>query len=282
MGAIGVFDSGLGGFTVLKALREQLPEYSYVYLGDNARAPYGSHSFETIYQYTRECVHYLFEQGCPLVILACNTASARALRTLQQVDLPKSKDSTRRILGVIRPTVEALSGYTVTGKVGIVGTNGTVQSGSYPMEIAHLHPHIQVFQQACPMWVPLVENHEVEPHAGTMYFLKRDMDRLLSQCQDIDTLLLGCTHYPILLPLLKQVVPAGIRLLSQGDIVAKSLTNYLERHPEMERRLNKDASLVLLTTGTPSELKTKGKAFAAYLPSHATVQQVVVSATQTL
>ena len=282
MGAIGVFDSGLGGLTILKSLREQLPEYSYMYLGDNARAPYGSHSFETIYQYTRECVHFLFEQGCPLVILACNTASARALRTLQQADLPKSHDPTRRILGVIRPTVEAMSVYTVTGKVGIVGTNGTVESGSYPMEIAHLYPHIQVFQQACPMWVPLVENGEVDPHAGTMYFLRRDMERLLSQSDDIDTVLLGCTHYPMLRPLLEQVVPGRVSLLSQGDIVAKSLSNYLERHPEMEQRLNKTASLAILTTGSPEELKMKAPAFSTYLPLGANIRQVVVSGTDAL
>lgn len=273
-GCIGVFDSGLGGLTVLRALREELPQYRYVYLGDNARAPYGSHSFDTIYRYTRECVSYLFGLGCPLVILACNTASARALRTLQQRDLPLSTDPSRRILGVIRPTVEALSGYTHTRHVGIVGTEGTIRSRSYPIEIAHLFPDISIYQQACPMWVPLVENGEVAPHEGTRYFLARDLCRLLAQSDRIDTILLGCTHYPLLLPLLRDLSPRRVRWLSQGEIVACSLKDYLKRHPEMDSRLDKSGGLALLTTGSVEGFVHRSKVFESYYPLDVPVESV--------
>lgn len=243
---IGVFDSGYGGLTVLKQLLAHLPQYDYLYLGDNARNPYGIRSFETVYQFTLEAVRYLFDAGCPLVILACNTASAKALRTIQQQNLPLI-DSSRRVLGVIRPSAEQVGLLTQTGHVGILGTTGTVTSNSYQIEIQKLFPHIQVFQQACPMWVPLVENGEYQG-AGADYFVQRDLALLFEQSPLIDTIILGCTHYPLLTQKIQQYLPKGVKLLSQGDIVAHSLENYLQRHDNMAQRCSQFGERVFLTT----------------------------------
>ena len=260
-GAIGVFDSGFGGLTVLRELRRILPGYDFMYLGDNARAPYGSHSFDTIYRYTREAVAYLFGQGCPLVILACNTASAKALRSLQQKDLPVSDDPTKRILGVIRPTVESIAEFSRNGHIGIVGTNGTISSNSYGIEIAHLYPEAKVSQLACPMWVPLVENDETDDNPGTQYFIRRDLNRLLSKDNKIDTILLGCTHYPLLLPRIKEALHPEISVVSQGAIVASSLRDYLHRHPEMDIRLSKASQMSYRTTSGKDEFLALASAF---------------------
>lgn len=243
---IGVFDSGYGGLTVLKQLLAHLPHYDYLYLGDNARTPYGSRSFETVYQFTLESVRYLFAQGCPLVILACNTASAKALRTIQQQDLA-SIDATRRVLGVIRPSVEAVGALTKTGHVGVLGTSGTVSSQSYVIEIHKLFPKIQVFQQACPMWVPLVENNEYQS-LGADFFIKREIQYLFEQSPHIDTLILACTHYPLLIEKIKNYVPQGVRILAQGEIVAHSLADYLLRHPDMAQRCSQHEQRHFLTT----------------------------------
>ena len=243
---IGIFDSGYGGLTVLREVVDLLPKYDYLYLGDNARSPYGTRSFQTVYEYTRECVFKLFDMGCPLVILACNTASAKALRTIQQKDLPKM-DPKLRVLGVIRPTAEIIGNYTTSNKVGVLGTLGTVVSGSYPLEVAKTFPHVDVFQQACPMWVPLIENNE-HLGRGADYFVKEYVERLMEQEPEIDTILLGCTHYPLLADKIQQFLPTQVRLLSQGEIVAESLKDYLKRHPEMERLFSQNKSRKFLTT----------------------------------
>jgi len=248
---IGVFDSGYGGLTVLKEITAQLPEYDYLYLGDNARAPYGNRSFETVYHCTLQCVKWFFEQGCPLVILACNTASAKALRTIQQNDLPKL-DKDKRVLGVIRPTTEIIGDFTKTNKIGVLGTNGTVQSNSYPIEINKFYPDIKVYQHACPVWVPLVENNEFNS-PGTDYFIKKDIDALLKQSSTIDTILLACTHYPLLLNKIKQFVPKKMMIVSQGEIVAKSLKDYLNRHPEIEQKCSKSGKLSFYTTDSTED-----------------------------
>lgn len=256
---IGVFDSGYGGLTILKAIRSQLPEYDYLYLGDNARAPYGTRSFDVVYQFTLEAVKYLFAQGCKLVILACNTASAKALRSIQQRDLPLI-DPTRRVLGVIRPTVEALGELSSTGNIGVMGTNGTVQSHSYEMEVAKLNPDFKVYSQACPMWVPLVENHEAESE-GADYFVRKYVDGLLKKGPEIDTIVLACTHYPILYPKIRDAVPENIRIVTQGEIVARSLADYLRRHPEMERRCSKGGTCRYLTTEDPDKFTDLARIF---------------------
>ena len=243
---IGVFDSGYGGLTILKELVKTLPEYDYLYMGDNARAPYGPRSFDTVYHYTLQCVQWFFDQGCELVILACNTASAKALRTIQQKDLPKI-DSKKRVLGVIRPTTEVIGQYSKSGSVGILGTTGTVISESYPIEIAKFFPSLKVYQEACPMWVPLVENHEYDK-PGADYFIQQHLDRLFRQAPDIDTLLLACTHYPLLMEKIQAFAPAGTTVLSQGMIVAASLKEYLHRHPEMEERCSKQGTQTFYTT----------------------------------
>ena len=248
---IGVFDSGYGGLTVLKELVARLPQYDYIYFGDNARAPYGTRSFESVYQYTLECVQWLFHSGCPLVVLACNTASAKALRTIQQKDLPRIAPD-NRVLGVIRPTTEVIGNFTRTGKVGLLATRGTVQSGSYPIEIAKFFPAIEVYQQACPMWVPLIENNE-HNKPGADYFVREYMDLLLRQSEGIDTVLLACTHYPLLGHKIQQCLPAGSRLISQGEIVADSLADYLRRHPEMDGRLSKSGQLSFFTTDSTED-----------------------------
>ena len=245
--SIGVFDSGYGGLTVFESIAKRLPDYNYIYFGDNARAPYGDHSFETIYQYTLECVEWLFAQGCPLVILACNTASAKALRTIQQKVLPV-KYPGYRVLGVIRPTAEVIGSYTKTNTIGVMGTRGTVNSESYPIEIHHQYPELNVIQQSCPMWVPLIENNE-HVNEGADYFVKKYIDKLLAKSGDIDAILLACTHYPLLVPKMKDYLPDNITLVAQGDIVADSLVDYLKRHPEMESQLTKEGDMSFYTSG---------------------------------
>lgn len=245
---IGVFDSGYGGLTVLKELVAHLPDYDYLYLGDNARAPYGSRSFDTVYEYTLECVTHLFDRGCELIILACNTASAKALRTIQQRDLSAFGPG-KRVLGVIRPTTEIVGNYSKSGHVGVFATKGTVTSGSYPIEIGKSFPALQVFQEACPMWVPLIENNELN-NPGAEYFVKQYIDRLFVQSRYIDTIILACTHYPILKEEINRHLPAGVTLLSQGSIVAHSLEDYLNRHTDMKERLSKNSTLNFLTTDT--------------------------------
>lgn len=230
---IGVFDSGYGGLTVLKEIAAKLPQYDYIYLGDNARAPYGNRSFDTVYHYTRQCVQWFFEQGCSLVILACNTASAKALRSIQQNDLPKMAPE-KRVLGVIRPTTEIIGTLSETQSVGILATSGTVASESYPIEIAKFFPALKVYQEACPMWVPLVENNEHHSH-GADFFVKKNLQNIFEKGEDIDVLLLACTHYPLLKEKIEEYMPVGVKLVSQGEIVAGSLEDYLIRHPEIEK-----------------------------------------------
>lgn len=243
---IGVFDSGYGGLTVLKEFVKLLPAYDYIYLGDNARAPYGSRSFETVYEYTLECVNRLFSMNCELVILACNTASAKALRTIQQKDLP-GLSSTKRVLGVIRPTTEIVSKYSKTGHIGVLGTSGTVTSNSYPIEIAKFAPDLVVHQEACPMWVPIIENNEIETK-GADFFIKKHIQNLLNKDPRIDTIILGCTHYPLLMEQIKKYVPPQTNILAQGKIVAQSLSDYLNRHPEIERLCTKGGTVEFYTT----------------------------------
>lgn len=268
-GPIGVFDSGYGGLTILKNIRERLPQYDYIYLGDNARAPYGTRSFDVVYRFTLEAVKYLFAQGCPLVILACNTASAKALRSIQQKDLP-GIDATRRVLGVIRPTVEALSGLTESGVIGVLGTQGTVKSRSYDMEIAKLYTGYTTVSQACPMWVSLVENHEADA-PGADYFVDKYVGELLAQNKDIDTVLLACTHFPILYDKIRERMPENIKVVCQGDIVAGSLADYLSRHPEMDGRCTKGASCRFLTTENPESFSSLARIF---LNEHVDVSHV--------
>ena len=243
---IGVFDSGYGGLTVLKEIVNKLPQYDYLYLGDNARSPYGSRSFETVYRYTLQCVNWFFNQGCPLVVLACNTASAKALRTIQQNDLNKTY-SGKRVLGVIRPTTELIGKHSESKHVGILATQGTVSSNSYAIEIEKFFPDVKVFQQACPMWVPIVENDEYKSH-GADFFIKKNINQLLDQSAAIDTILLACTHYPLLHDKIREYTPADIKILSQGEIVASSLENYLERHPEIESMLSTGKTRSFCTT----------------------------------
>lgn len=245
-GPIGVFDSGYGGLTILRDLRRTIPDADYLYLGDNARAPYGSRSFELVYRFTLEAVTRLFAEGCHLVILACNTASAKALRTIQQCDLARL-DSSRRVLGVIRPTVEALGTVSHNGHIGLLGTPGTVASGSYEIEIAKLHPTFTTTARACPMWVPLVENREADG-PGADYFVKKYIDGLMADDPLIDTVILGCTHYPLLIDKIRRYVPDGVNILSQGAIVADSLTDYLRRHPEINAKITRGATARYLTT----------------------------------
>ncbi len=248
---IGVFDSGYGGLTVLKEIVEQLPQYDYLYLGDNARAPYGTRSFETVYQYTLQCVQWFFSQGCSLVILACNTASAKALRTIQQNDLIKIGVD-KRVLGVIRPTTEIIGSFSKTNCVGVLGTTGTVQSNSYPIEIEKFYPEVKVYQQACPMWVPLIENNEYLDK-GADYFVKKDIDHLLAQSPNIDTVLLACTHYPLMTDKIKQFIPQDIKVISQGKIVADSLKEYLKRHTEIEGKCSKNGQITFYTTDSAAD-----------------------------
>ncbi len=243
---IGIFDSGYGGLTVLKEIKKLLPQYDYVYLGDNARTPYGSRSFETVYEFTLQNVKKLFSMNCHLVILACNTASAKSLRTIQQKDLPVLAHA-KRVLGVIRPVTEIVGNYTKTNNVGVLGTLGTVNSLSYPTEINKLFPDIIVTQQACPMWVPIVENNEYNSD-GADYFVKKYIEELFTKNSKIDTIILGCTHYPLLIEKIKKYTPEDITILSQGKIVANSLKNYLQRHPEIETQCTKNSNSEYYTT----------------------------------
>lgn len=256
---IGIFDSGYGGLTVFREIVDLLPQYDYVYLGDNARTPYGTRSFETVYNYTLESVLKLFEMGCPLVILACNTASAKALRTIQQKDLVKM-DSALRVLGVIRPTAEIIGQYSSSRKVGVLGTSGTVRSESYPIEITKVSPDVQVYQQACPMWVPLIENNE-HLDEGADFYVKKYIDELLNQEPEIDVFLLGCTHYPLLIDKIKEHLPKHVQVISQGEIVAASLKDYLRRHPEMEQSISKGATRKFFTTDDPSRFDEHASVF---------------------
>lgn len=258
-GPLAFFDSGYGGLTIMESVRSLLPQYDYVYLGDNARNPYGTRSFDVVYQYTLECVNKLFDLSSPLAIIACNTASAKALRTIQQNDLPRI-DATRRVLGVIRPSVEAIGEYTRTGHVGVFATQGTVDSLSYPMELQKLRPDITVHQQACPMWVPIVENSEYNDE-GADYFVRKYCDALMSQSDKIDVVILACTHYPLLLPKIRKYIPSDVKVICQGDIVAHSLKDYLERHPEMESRLTRGGTVRFLTTENPHKFKFTAKVF---------------------
>jgi len=244
---IGIFDSGYGGLTVFRSIIEQLPGYDYIYMGDNARAPYGNRSFSTIHQYTWECVQWMFDQGCPLVILACNTASAKALRTIQQQDLKQIDNPSKRVLGVIRPTAEVIGDYTKTKEIGVLGTKGTVQSGSYLLEIQNFFPDIKVYQQACPLWVPLIENGEYDK-PGADFFVQLYLDQIMAQSPNIDTILLACTHYPIIQDKIKAHLPERINVIGQGDIVAKSLVSYLNRHPEIEQKLSRNGENKFYTT----------------------------------
>lgn len=261
-GPIGVFDSGYGGLTILRRIREILPQYDYLFLGDNARAPYGSRSFEIVYQFTLEAVKALFSYGCRLVIIACNTASAKALRTIQQNDLPHL-DATRRVLGVIRPTVEAIGSLTKTRHVGLLATAGTVNSRSYNLELKKLCPDITVTGQACPLWVPIIENNE-HNSPGADYFVKEYIDALLARDPEIDTIILGCTHYPLMLDKIRQYTPSGIRLVPQGEYVAPSLARYMERHPDMEARCTRQGTCRYLTTESAALFRKSASVFLGY------------------
>ena len=256
---IGIFDSGYGGLTVFRSIASLLPQYDYIYLGDNARAPYGNRSFDTVHQYTLECVEWFFKMGCPLVILACNTASAKALRTIQQQDLPRIAPG-KRVLGVIRPTAEIIGKYTQSGSVAVLGTKGTVTSDSYKLEINKFYPEINVYQKACPMWVPLVEYGEYQSE-GADYFVKKYLDEMLSGATDIDTILLACTHYPLLADKIKKYLPHGINIVSQGPIVADSLAYYLARHTEMEQQLTKTGSRHFYTTDDTADFDNHASVF---------------------
>lgn len=249
-GPIGIFDSGYGGLTILRQIRGAMPQYDYLYLGDNARAPYGTRSFEVVYEFTLQAVRRLFSMGCHLVILACNTASAKALRSIQQNDLP-GIDPSRRVLGIIRPTVEALGSITRSGHIGIVATPGTIRSTTYELEIAKFYPEMKVTSEACPMWVPLVENQEFDS-PGADYFVQKRISNLMHHDPDIDTILLGCTHYPLLLDKILKYVPTHVRVIPQGEYVADSLKCYLQRHPDMEQRITQGASCRFLTTEDPA------------------------------
>ena len=256
---IGVFDSGYGGLTVLKEIVGKLPQYDYLYLGDNARAPYGNRSFETVYHYTLQCVQWFFEQGCSLVILACNTASAKALRTIQQNDLPKIAPD-KRVLGVIRPTTEIIGTFSETKSVGVLATNGTVASESYPMETAKFFPDLKVYQEACPMWVPLIESNEHNSH-GADFFVKKNLQNLFEKGENIDVVLLACTHYPLLKDKIEEYLPVGVKLISQGEIVAESLADYLQRHPEIENQCSKKGQREFYTTDSTEDFDSHASIF---------------------
>ena len=258
-GPIGVFDSGYGGLTILHQMRQILPQYDYLYLGDNARAPYGTRSFEVVYQFTREAVMKLFSMGCHLVILACNTASAKALRSIQQNDL-QAIDPSRRVLGIIRPTAECIGLLTTSRHVGIVATPGTIKSESYQLEISKLFPDITVTGEACPMWVPLVENYEFDS-PGADYFVKKRINNLLRKDHEIDTIILGCTHYPLLINKILKYVPAGVKIIPQGEYVANSLKEYFVRHPEMENQCTHGGKCLYMTTESPEKFKESAQVF---------------------
>jgi glutamate racemase len=268
---IGVFDSGLGGLTVLKEIKSLMPHYDYLYLGDNARAPYGTRDFETVYQYTLEAVKWLFAQGCPLVILACNTASAKALRTIQQRDLPGLSPD-KRVLGVIRPTTEVIGDYTESDHIGILGTQGTIDSGSYVIEIGKFFPDVKVHQQACPTWVPLVEKGLYDSLEADVE-IRACLEKLAAQSPLIDTILLACTHYPLLYPKIRAALPSHIEVVSQGEIVAASLKEYLQRHPTMSSRISGSGELKFCTTGDPEQF---GHAASVFWGSEVVAEKVVL------
>lgn len=272
-GPIGVFDSGYGGLTILEQIRRYLPEYDYIYLGDNARAPYGSRSFEIVYEFTLQAVCKLFDMGCHLVILACNTASAKALRSIQMKNLPVL-DPSRRVLGVIRPTVECVGNITKSRHVGILATNGTINSESYPLEIHKLFPDITVSGEACPMWVPLVENNEWDA-PGADYFVNKYLNTLIGKDPQIDTVILGCTHYPLLLPKIREYMPDNVRIVAQGEYVAASLKDYLHRHPEMDRKCTKNATCCFLTTEAESKFSESAAVFLkqAVMAKHISLEE---------
>lgn len=258
-GPIGVFDSGYGGLTILEKIREKMPEYDYIYLGDNARTPYGTRSFEVVYEFTLQAVEKLFNLGCPLVILACNTASAKALRTIQQINLPVI-DPNRRVLGVIRPTAECIGQLTQTRHVGILATTGTIKSDSYKLEVNKLYPDVTVVGEACPMWVPLVENNEFDSK-GADYFVQKHINQLLEKDPDIDTLILGCTHYPLLIKKIREFTPSHIQIVPQGEYVANSLQDYFMRHPEMDERCTKNGTCRFLTTESTAKFEESASIF---------------------
>lgn len=270
-GPIGVFDSGYGGLTILSKIREALPEYDYIYLGDNARTPYGTRSFEIVYEFTLQAVNKLFEMGCHLVILACNTASAKALRTIQMNDLPNI-DPNRRVLGVIRPTAECIGSMTQTRHVGILATAGTIKSESYPLEVHKLFEDIKVSGEACPMWVPLVENNEANSE-GADFFIRKYIDNLLAKDRQIDTLVLGCTHYPILLPKIQKFIPQGVKVVAQGEYVATSLKDYLHRHPEMDMKCTREGKCRFYTTEAEDKFIESASMF---LNENITVQRITL------
>lgn len=258
-GAIGVFDSGYGGLTILDAFRQRLPQYDYIYLGDNARTPYGTRSSEVVYEYTLQAVKKLFELGCPLVILACNTSSAKALSCIQQKDLPHIAPD-NRVLGVIHPTVELLGDISKTRHIGILGTAGTVQSGSYPFEIDKLYDDFKVESEACPLWVPIVESGEMNSE-GADYFVRKNVQNIMAKDPKIDTLILACTHYPLLIDNIKKFVPEGVNIIAQGNIVAKSLEDYLAHHPQMNRRCTKNGTCQFYTTEQEDKFKKSAQLF---------------------
>lgn len=252
-GPIGVFDSGFGGLTILDGIRKRMPQYDYIYLGDNARAPYGTRSFDVVYEFTLQAVKKLFELGCPLVILGCNTASAKALRSIQQKYLPLNAPD-RRVLGVIRPTAEVVGELSSTRHIGVLATEGTIRSESYKLEIEKLHPGATVVGQACPMWVPLVENNEADK-PGADYFVQDSIKKLLEKDSEIDTIILGCTHFPLLLPKIEQYCPQHIRLIPQGQYIASSLEDYLKRHIDMQERITADGSCRYMTTESTTKFR---------------------------
>jgi len=256
---IGVFDSGYGGLTVLSELRKAMPDNDFIYLGDNARAPYGTRSFDVVYEYTLQAVKTLFDQGCHLVILACNTASAKALRTIQINDLQKI-DPSKRVLGVIRPCAEMIDEFSTTKHIGVLGTSGTVKSESYVLEIEKLHPHITVSQEACPMWVPLVEDNEFKTPGGE-FFIRQNVESILSKDSELDTLILGCTHYPILIEQIRKFVPNTVKVIAQGEIVADKLVDYLKRHPEMADKCSNNGMTMYYTTENPRSFEEKASLF---------------------
>lgn len=270
--SIGIFDSGYGGLTILSEIRKLMPEYNFVYLGDNARSPYGNRSYEVVYKFTLQAVRKLFEFGCPLVILACNTASAKALRTIQQRDLPNMEDPTRRVLGIIRPTVEAVDEITRTKHVGVLATQGTVSSHSYQLEIAKLFPEISVTEEACPMWVPLVETGESDS-PGADYFIRKHLDSIIAKDDTIDTIILACTHYPLLRPKMKRLLTPTIKLIAQGELVAHSLKDYLSRHPEMDRRIEKGGKTSYYTTESPDKF---GELASLFLKEEVEAEHVTI------
>ena len=272
MGTIGIFDSGYGGLTILDGIRQRLPQYDYIYLGDNARAPYGTRSFDIVYEFTLQAVKKLFEMGCPLVILGCNTASAKALRSIQQQYLPTFAPD-HRVLGVIRPTAEVVGQLSQTGHIGVLATEGTIKSESYTLEIQKLHPHSTVIGQACPMWVPLVENNEFDK-PGADYFVQDSLQKLLAQDPLIDTIILGCTHYPLLLPKIRQYTPQGITLIPQGQYIASSLEDYLHRHPDMNQRLTQNGTTQYFTSESPTKFR---ECASLFLHENITAQRIALN-----